>query len=55
MSDVFEEIIVVKRSGQRVNFDGTKIAVAIKKAFDQVYGDYDIKLMRNIKTERQYK
>ena len=30
------ELIVVKRSGQRVSFNSTKIAVAIKNAFDQV-------------------
>lgn len=35
--DVFEELIVVKRSGQRVNFNSYKIAVAIKNAFDSVY------------------
>ena len=27
---VLDELVVVKRSGQRVNFNGTKIAVAIK-------------------------
>lgn len=31
-----EELIVVKRSGQRVEFNSTKIALAIKKSFDQV-------------------
>lgn len=36
-SKVFEELIVVKRSGQRVSFNGTKIAIAIKSAFDDVY------------------
>lgn len=30
------DLIVVKRSGQRVEFNSTKIVVAIKKAFDQV-------------------
>ena len=34
--NVFDELIVVKRSGQRVEFNSTKIVVAIKKAFDQV-------------------
>ena len=33
---VFDELVVVKRSGQRVEFNSTKIVVAIKKAFDQV-------------------
>lgn len=35
--DVFDELVVVKRSGQRVNFNSYKIAVAIKNAFDSVY------------------
>lgn len=30
------ELVVVKRSGQRISFNGTKIAVAIKYAFDNV-------------------
>lgn len=34
-----EELIVVKRSGQRVPFNGLKIAIAIKKAFEQVLPD----------------
>ncbi len=34
--DIFEELMVVKRSGQRVNFNGYKIAVAIKHAFDSI-------------------
>jgi len=41
--DVFEELVVVKRSGQRVNFNNYKIAVAIKHAFDEVYHEYDEK------------
>lgn len=39
--DLFEELIVVKRSGQRVNFNSYKIAVAIKNAFDSVSTKYD--------------
>ena len=35
-NDAFRELIVVKRSGQRVSFNSNKIAVAIKNAFDQV-------------------
>ena len=42
----FNELIVVKRSGQRVNFNGPKIAVAIKAAFDDddsdIYNEKDI-------------
>lgn len=41
MNEVFNELVVVKRSGQRVNFNGTKIAIAIKLAFDSVYENYD--------------
>lgn len=33
-------IIVIKRSGKRVAFDGMKIAVAVKKGFDSVEGKY---------------
>ena len=43
VEDTFEELVVVKRSGQRVNFNGTKIAVAIKSAFDEVEMDYSEK------------
>ena len=31
------DIIVIKRDGKKVNFDGSKIALAIKKGFDSVY------------------
>ena len=34
---VLEDLIVVKRSGQRVPFNDTKVAIAIKKGFDSVY------------------
>ena len=30
-------IVVIKRDGKRVNFNGSKIALAIKKGFDSVY------------------
>lgn len=40
-SNVLCDLVVVKRSGQRVPFNGAKIAIAIKKAFDSVYDDYD--------------
>ena len=33
-------ITVIKRNGKKVNFDGTKIALAIKKGFDSVQTDY---------------
>ena len=40
-NEVLESLVVVKRSGQRVEFNASKIAVAIKKAFDAVYGETD--------------
>lgn len=38
MTDVEEilDLVVVKRNGKKVDFDGTKIAMAIKKGFDSV-------------------
>ena len=59
--DFFNDIIVVKRSGQRVNFNTTKVAIAIKKGFDSVYEDYDEKLVNTVKEkvldyiEKEYK
>lgn len=35
------EISVVKRNGKKVDFDGTKIALAIKKGFDSVKSNVD--------------
>lgn len=40
-NEVLENLVVVKRSGQRVDFNASKIAIAIKKAFDAVYIDAD--------------
>ena len=40
MDDAFNEIVVVKRSGQRVPFNSLKIALAIKGAFDSIQSDY---------------
>ena len=36
-------VIVVKRDGKKVSFDGTKIAIAIKKGFDSVENEADNK------------
>ena len=47
--DFFNDIVVVKRSGQRVNFNPTKVAIAIKKGFDSVYEDYDEKIVNSVK------
>ncbi|MBQ3306581.1 MAG: anaerobic ribonucleoside triphosphate reductase [Bacilli bacterium] len=57
----FDEITVVKRSGQRVNFNDTKVAIAIKKGFDSVFEDYDEKEVNKVKEkvldyiEKEYK
>ena len=57
----FNDIVVVKRSGQRVNFNPTKVAIAIKKGFDSVYDEYDEKLVNKVKEkvldyiEKEYK
>ena len=41
MEERLSNIIVVKRDGKKVNFDGTKIAIAIKKGFDSIEGKYN--------------
>ena len=59
--DFFNDIVVVKRSGQRVSFNPTKVAIAIKKGFDSVYEDYDEKVVNSVKEkvlteiEKKYK
>ena len=40
-NEVLENLVVVKRSGQRVEFNASKIAIAIKKAFESVYDSPD--------------
>ena len=49
--DFFDDLIVVKRSGQRVNFNDAKIALAVKKGFDSVYDEYDEKKVNKVKEE----
>ena len=39
----FDNLVVVKRSGQRVSFNAPKIAIAIKSAFDSISGNYTAK------------
>ena len=41
LEDDLANIIVIKRSGKKVVFDGTKIAVAVKKGFDSIEGKYN--------------
>ena len=38
-----ETIEVVKRNGKKVEFDGTKVALAIKKGFDSILIEEDEK------------
>lgn len=47
-NEVLENLVVVKRSGQRVDFNASKIAIAIKKAFDAVYQDSDEKQIYSV-------
>ena len=57
----FDTLTVVKRSGQRTNFQGEKIALAIQKAFhslDIPYKDEDVnKIYSKVlkKIEKEYK
>lgn len=39
--EILSNIIVVKRDGKKVTFDGTKIAIAIKKGFDSVENELE--------------
>ena len=44
-NNLFDTLIVVKRSGQRTSFQGEKIAIAIQKAFNSLdipYKDEDV-------------
>lgn len=41
VSDVLSNLTVIKRNGKKVDFDETKIALAIKKGFDSVEVDID--------------
>ena len=36
MNDLFENLSVIKRNGKKVEFDGSKIALAVKKGFDNI-------------------
>ncbi len=41
VSEILEDLAVIKRSGKKVDFDGKKIALAIKKGFDSVEVESD--------------
>lgn len=45
-NEVLEDLVVVKRSGQRVSFNASKVALAIKKAFDSVGNADDQKIFK---------
>ena len=47
--DFLDDIVVVKRSGQRVSFNDAKIALAVKKGIDSVYEKYDEKNVYKVK------
>ncbi len=50
MEEKLLSLIVVKRDGKKVTFDGTKVAIAIKKGFDSIegkYNEYDINKVYN--------
>src|SRR5574344_474647 len=59
--DFFDDLTVVKRRGQRVEFNDTKVAIAVKKGFDSVYEEYDEKEVNKVKEkvlkyiEKEYK
>ena len=50
-NEVLEGLIVVKRSGQRVDFNASKIAIAIKKAFDSVSHTTIMFMFQNLKAQ----
>lgn len=47
-NEVLENLTVVKRSGQRVEFNASKIAIAIKKAFEAIYEDAEEKQIYSV-------
>ncbi len=36
VSELFDDVLVIKRNGKKTSFDGAKVALAIKKGFDSV-------------------
>ena len=41
VEEKLNELKVVKRNGKKVDFDGTKVALAIKKGFDSIINEDD--------------
>jgi len=58
MNDLFENLTVIKRNGKKVDFDGSKIALAIKKGFDNITileDDDDKKVYNESDIQKVYK
>ncbi|MDD2180766.1 MAG: anaerobic ribonucleoside triphosphate reductase [Bacilli bacterium] len=49
VEEKMKDLVVIKRNGRRVSFDGSKIAIAIKKGFDSVINDDE-----DIEIEKKY-
>ena len=47
-NEVLDNLVVVKRSGQRVSFDASKIAVAIRNAFCVIYDNEEGKNVHTV-------
>ena len=41
IEELLDNLKVVKRNGKKVDFDGTKVALAIKKGFDSIINEDD--------------
>ena len=50
--ELLDTLQVVKRNGKKVDFDGTKIALAIKKGFDSVNKNFDEENDNKLYTEK---
>lgn len=50
-TNILKNILVVKRNGRKVLFDGRKIAIAIKKGFDSTQEEYDEALVNDVYKE----
>jgi len=50
--DKLEELLVVKRNGKKVDFDKTKIALAVKKGFDSISRKEEEDLEKPLYTEK---
>ena len=49
-----ENLVVVKRSGQRVEFNASKVAIAIKKAFDSTDEQNEDKVFKTFEKVLKY-